>query len=184
MVMHFQEEIVRAKDVTKFRHALLRPGQIVRLDRHIDFALEATAQSDQTGRMCREKTSVDPRFVIESIKVRRGNQLYQIAIAGLVLGQEGEMVSCVALIVRPVLDRSRGHVGFAPDDRFDSRSGRFLIKFDRPMQIAVVRDGNRGHLKFRRLFHQVLHPHRPIEEGIFRVEMEVNEGIARHSTAL
>src|ERR1700681_4501909 len=112
--MHFEEEIVRPEDVTKFRYALLRPGQIVRLDRHIDFALEATAQPDQTGRVCREKASIDPRFVIESIEVRRGNQLYQIAIAGLVLDQEGEMVSCVALTVRPVLDRSRGHVGFAP----------------------------------------------------------------------
>src|SRR5436190_14265510 len=104
VIVHFEEKICRAEDVAKFRHALLRPGQIVRLDCHIDFALEATTQSDQTGRMCREKASINPRLVMESIEVRRGNQLYQIAIAGLVLGQEGEMVSCVALIIWPVVD--------------------------------------------------------------------------------
>src|SRR5438046_1887837 len=49
--------------------------------------------------MCREKASINPRFVMEAIEVRRGNQLNQIAIAGLVPGQEGEMVSCVALII-------------------------------------------------------------------------------------
>ena len=182
VVVHFQKEILRAEDVAKFRHALARFGQIVRLDRHVDFALEATAQSDQTGRMRREQFLVDPRFVMESVEVRRGNQLHQIAIAGLVLRQQGEMVSRVALIIRPVLDRSRRHVRLAADDRFDTRLGRFLVKFDRPVQIPVVGDRHRGHLEFCRLFHQLLHPHRPVEEGIFRVEVEVNEGIGRHPT--
>ena len=49
VVVHFQEEILGAKDIAKFGRALAGLGQIVRLDRQVDFALEATAQSDQTG---------------------------------------------------------------------------------------------------------------------------------------
>jgi hypothetical protein len=37
-----------------------------------------------------------------------------------------------------------------------------------------------GILHFHRLVHQLPHPHRAIEEQVFGVEMEVNEGIARH----
>ena len=94
------------------------------------------------------------------------------------------MVGRVALIIRPVLDRSRRHVGLAPDDRFDARLGRLLVKFDRPVQVSVIRDRHGRHSEFLRLFHQLLHPDCSIEEGVFRVEMEVNEGIGRHPTAL
>ena len=69
MVVHFQKEILRAEDVAKFRHALPRLGQIVRLDRHVDLALEAAAQSDQAARMRREQFLVDPRFVMEPVEV-------------------------------------------------------------------------------------------------------------------
>ena len=116
--------------------------------------------------------------------MRGGDQLNEIAIAGLVLRQQREMVSRVALIIRPILDRSRRHVRLAADDRFDLRVLRRLIKFDRAVQVPVVGDRHRRHLEFRRFFHQLLHPHRSIEEGIFRVEVEVNEGIGRHPTAL
>ena len=121
VVVHLEEEILRAEDVAKFRHALPRLGQIVRLDRHVDLALEATAQADQSRRMRREQLLVDPRLVMKSVEMRGGDQLHQVAIAGLVLRQQSEMISRVALIIRPVLDRARRHVGLATDDRLDAR---------------------------------------------------------------
>ena len=184
MVVHLHKEILRAQNVAKFRHALPRLGQVVRLDRHVDFALEATAQSDQTARVGRKQFLVDPRLIMEAVEVGGGNELNEIAIPGVILRQQGEMISRVALVIWPVLDRSRRHVGLATDDRLETRFGRFLVKFDRPVQVPVVRDGDGGHLEFRRLFHQLLHSHRSIEEGIFRVEMEVNERVGRHPTAL
>jgi hypothetical protein len=94
------------------------------------------------------------------------------------------MVSRVALVIRPVFDCARRHVGLATDDRFDSGVRSRLIKFNRAVQISVIGDGHRRHLEFRGLFHQLLHPHRSIEEGIFRMEMKVNEGTGRHPSAL
>ena len=57
---------------------------------------------------------------------------------------------------------------------------RFLVKFDRAEEIPVIGHGDRRHLEFHRLFHQLLHPHRAIEERVFGMEVEVNEGIAGH----
>ena len=184
VVVHFEEEIFRAENVAKFRHALPRLLEIVRLDRHVDLAFEATAQPDQSSRARSEKFLVDPRLVMKTVEVRGRDQFHKIAVTGFVLRQQREMVSRVALIARPILDHARRHVSLAADDRFDARILRRLVKFNRAVKISVIGNCYRRHLEFGRLFHQLFRPHQAIEEGIFRVEMEVNEGIGRHSTAL
>ena len=65
---------------------------------HVDFAREATAQTDQAVGMRREQFLVDPRPVMESVEMRRGNQFYQVAVTGLILGQQGEMIGAFALM--------------------------------------------------------------------------------------
>ena len=154
------------------------------MDRHVDLAFEATAQPDQTGRMFRKDFLVDPRLVMKSIEMRGGDHLHQVSVAGLVLRQEREMIGGVALVRGPVFDRAGRHVSLAADDRFDPGVRGRLVKLNRAVKISVVGDRDRRHLEFLRLFHQLLRPHQPIEEGIFGVEMEVNESIGRHPTPL
>ena len=121
---------------------------------------------------------------MKTVEVRGRDQLDEVVVTGFVLRQEREMVSRVALIARPVLDHARRHVSLAADDGLDARVLCCLVKFDRAVEIPVIGNCHRRHLEFGRLFHQLLRPHQAIEEGIFRVKMEVNEGIGRHSTAL
>ena len=121
---------------------------------------------------------------MKPVEVRGGNELHQVAVSYLVLHQEREMIRRVALVRRPIFYHARRHVGFATDDRFDARLFRFLIKFDRAVEIAMIGDGDGRHPEFLRLFHQLPHPHRAIEEGVFGVKMEVDEGIGRHPLAL
>ena len=135
-------------------------------------------------RMFREQFLVDPRLVMESVEMRGGDQLHQISVAGLVLRQQGEMIGGIALVRRAVLHLARRHVRLATDDRFDPGFLGFLVKVDRAVEIAVVRNRDGRHAQRLRFFHQLFHPHRPIEEGVFGVEMEVDEGIGRHPTAL
>ncbi len=90
------------------------------------------------------------------------------------------MVGCVALIIRPIRDRTGRHVSLASDDRLDPRFLRFLIKFNRAVKISVIGDRDRRHPELLRFFHQLLHPNRAIEEGVFGVQMEMNEGISGH----
>ena len=94
------------------------------------------------------------------------------------------MVRRIALRSRPIGDRARGDVGLHADDRFHAGGEAGLIKFDRAVEVAVVGDGDRGHLHFGGFLHERLHPHRAVEERVFSVEMEVNELIGRHAPAL
>ena len=54
VIVHLEEKILRAENVAEPGDALPRLGEIVRLDRHVDLALEASAQSDEAGGMFRE----------------------------------------------------------------------------------------------------------------------------------
>ena len=90
------------------------------------------------------------------------------------------MKSRVAWGTAPVLVRSRRDVGLAANDRFDPGLRCFLIKFDRAKKVPMIGHGHRRHLEFRRFFHQLLHPYGAVEERVFGMKVEVNEGIAGH----
>src|SRR5207244_13301149 len=94
--------------------------------------------------------------------------------------QECTVLCRIAPRCWPVLMRTGGHISFATNDRFYPGSLRFLVKFNRAKQIAVVRDRDGRHLVFSRLFHQLFHPDTAVQQRIFSVQMQMNERIARH----
>jgi len=96
VVVQFQEEILRAEDVAILSRGLFRLVDVVRLNGGINFAGQTSAQSDQTGGMLGEKLLVDPRRVMKAVEMRRCNQFHQIAITGLVLCQQREMIGRLA----------------------------------------------------------------------------------------
>ena len=130
--------------------------------------------------MRRQKFLVDPGRIMKAVEMRGGEQLHQVAIAGLILRQQSEMISGVAPRPGPIFVRSGRNICLATNDRFDSRLRRFLIKFDRAKKIPVIGDRHRRHLEFRRFLHQFLHPHRAVEQRILGVQMQMNEGVAGH----
>ena len=71
VVVHFHEEILGAKNVAVLAGALFRLLQIVRLNRGIDFAREATTQPDQPCGMRRQKLFIDPGHIMKAIQMRR-----------------------------------------------------------------------------------------------------------------
>ena len=79
---------------------------------------------------------------------------------------------------------ARRHIGFHSDDRLQPRIGRRLVKFHRAVEVAVIGDRDRRHLHFGRFCHQRFHPHRPVEERIFGVKMEMNERISGHAASV
>jgi hypothetical protein len=52
------------------------------------------------------------------------------------------------------------------------------------VQVAVVGNRDRRHFHSGRFRHQFLHPHGAVEERIFGVKMEVNEGVGRHAKSV
>ena len=184
VIVQLDEEIFRAENVAILSRGLFRMVELVRLNRGIDFAGETTAQADQTRGVRCQKLLIDPRPVVKPVEMRGGNEFNQIAISGFVLRQQSEMIRRVAHRIRPIFVRSRRDVRFAANDRFDPGFGRLLIKLNRAEKIAVICHRDRGHLEFHRSFHQLLHPDRAIEERVFGMEVEMNEGVAGHLNAL
>ena len=184
VIVQLEEEILRAEDVAKGRRALPRLIELIGLDRHVDLALEAGAHPDQSFRVCGEQFAIDPRLVMHPLEMRRRHQPDEILVTGFVAREQREMISGIALRIRPVLDRTRRHVSLHADDRLDPGLGRRLVKFNRAMQVAVIGNRDRRHRHFGRLLHQLLHSHRPVEERILGVQVEMNEGIERHAQSL
>ena len=129
----------------------------------------------------REQFLVDPRLVVLPVEMRRGDELEQVVVAGIIPGEEREMIRRVAPVGRfPVGMRSRRHIDLAADDRLHALLLRFLEKFDRAVKHPVIGHGERGHSVLPRLFHRFSNPHRAIERRILGVQVEMNERVGGH----
>ena len=120
------------------------------------------------------------------VLVRAGHTEAAVDIARLA-GLNPSGVICEIMNEDGTMARMDDLFGFAQLHGLRIGTIRDLIAYrpnDCPVQVSVVGNRHRWHLEFRRFFHQLLRPHQSVEEGIFRVEVEVNEGIGRHSTAL
>ncbi|MEI9998625.1 MAG: hypothetical protein WDO13_05390 [Verrucomicrobiota bacterium] len=145
-----------------------------------DLAGQARAGADETARMLREDFLVDARLVVHALEVRRGDELDQVAVALLVLGQEQEMSRGLPRVAGlAVQAAARREVDLAPDDRLDVDLAALLVKFDRAEEIAVVAQGQRGHLQLRRSRGQLRNPARTVEQAVLGVDVEMDEGFRR-----
>ena len=68
-----------------------------------------------------------------------------------------------------------GDVGLHAEDRLDARVERRRLELVRAEHVPVVRDGHGVHPVPSRVLDQVLDAVRAVEEGVLRVEMEVDE---------
>ena len=113
------------------------------------------------------------RAVVHALDVGRGDDLHQVPVAVVVLGQEDEMV--VPLFLDPVV--ALGHVDLAADDRLDA--GMFLGILEEllhPVHVAVVRDGKAGHAQLLGAVEQVFDGRLSVQDGILGMYVKVNEG--------
>jgi hypothetical protein len=86
VIVQFQKEILGAENISIFSGALFRFLDVVSLNRAVDFACKAAAQSDQTSGAFGEHLFIDSGRVMKSIQMRRRHQLHEVAIASFVLG--------------------------------------------------------------------------------------------------
>ena len=128
------------------------------------FAREAGAGADETLGVLREDFLVDARLVVHALEVRGGDELDEILVTGLVFGEEEEMgggfLRAVGLAIEAA---ARREVNFAADDRLDVGLLALLVELDRAEEIAVVAQGERGHLQLGGARRQLGNTARPVE---------------------
>jgi len=124
--------------------------------------------------MPREQLFIHARLVVKAFQVGFGGQLDEVAVAGLVLCQQDEVV--ILLIGGGFAGAAIGSdVYLAADDGLDARLGRFLVKLDGAVHHAVVGNCQGIHAQFLRPRYQLGDAAHAIEQAEFSVDMEVSE---------
>ena len=101
-------------------------------------------------------------LVVEPLQVRVGDQLNEVTVPGVVLGQEGQVVGAFLIGVAR-LALAAGHVHLAPDDGFDPCVTALSVELHRAVQRAVVGDGQAVHTQFLGPLHQGWNPAQAVQ---------------------
>ena len=188
VVLHLDEVVVGAEDVAVLggRRAGAIGLPVEQLDR--DLARQAARQAGDALGMLGHELLVHARPVVEALEIGGGDELQQVAIAGLVPSEQGEVVVLLLALSGVAIEpRSRRHVGLDPDDGLDARGPRDLEELQRPEHRAVIGDGDRGHAEALRLGEDRRRPGvrrrrldagGTVEQGVLGVGVEMDEAVA------
>ncbi len=120
-----------------------------------------------------EQILVDPRLVVEPIKITRRHKVDQVLVAFLCLSQQDEVV--IAVLVRASFVSPLRHVHLAAYDGMDSLFIRFVVELNCAEEIAMVGHGDGRHtLPFHNV-NQLLDVTGTIKKGVISVAMKMNE---------
>ena len=144
-----------------------------------DFRRQAAGRADQAVAQLPETVVIHPGLVVETLQVSLGAQFEQVAVAGVVLGQQKEVV---ALGIQGLVPTAHGptplgQVGLDAQHRVDAVSTTGPVEVDRAMHDAVVGQRQGRLSQFGCASHQPIQAVQAVQEGIFGVGVKVNEGI-------
>ena len=190
VVLDLDEVLAGAEDVARLAGG--REGAIVLAvhEQHTDLRRETSGKADQAVGVFGEQLLVHPRPVVEAFEVREGDQSEEVAVALLVLGEQREVVVLLLALPRRAIEPGAGrHVRLDPYDRFHSRLPRRLVEPERAEHGPVVRDRDRRHPVASGLAEDRgrarvgagrLDTRSPVEQGVFRVRVQMDEPWAGH----
>ena len=118
---------------------------------------------------------VNARLVVEAFQLGDGRQTHQVMVAGVVLGQQDEVIGLAVETRVPVLAASGCHISLHPDDGLDAGCLACLIELDRAVHCAVVGEGQGWHVQFDGALGQFPATAEAVEERVFAVYVEVDE---------
>ena len=144
LVLHLEKEVFRAKDVPEGGGRFTRLAGLFGTQTGRHLALEATAESDQAFGVLGEQFLVDPRFVVEALRIAGRDQLDQVVIPSQILAQQDQMIVGLAGSAAAGMTTSGGDIDLAAENRFDVALARLIVKDDAGKQITVLGDGQRG----------------------------------------
>ena len=174
LVLDLEVEIALAEDVVVTCSSQL--GRLVLPFRQPlgNFALKACGEADQSLRVVGEKLLADARLVIEPVQRGLGDDLHQVAIALVVLGQHDEMVVAVALGRRAMIFLL-ADVELATQDRLHARFLGGVHERYRAEDVAVIGHGDRRHLQLLDAIDETLDLARAVEHGEIGMQVKMDE---------
>ena len=138
----------------------------------------AAGERDEPLGVALQQLAVNAGLVVEPLQVRQGDQLYQVLVAGVALGQEGQVVGALVGWGLGVAALRR-HIHLAADDGLDARGGALGVEVYGPVQVAVVGDGQSGHAQLFGSANELMDAAQAIEEAVLSVYVQVREHMGR-----
>ena len=130
-----------------------------------------------------KKLSIHSGLIVESLEVTLGDQLEQIAIARLILGQQSKMIGgFVGWVSAAAI--GRGDIDFAADDWFYACLLSSYIEIDYAIHGAVVSDSQAVHAQFLGSRNELRYATHTIEQTIFTVDVKVGKPCCERSVAI
>ncbi len=188
VILQLDEQVVATEDVLQPAGELAGAGLLVGQQGLQDDAAEAPGRGDQADVMGLQHLPVDPGLVVVALQVGGRGELDEVAVAGVRLGQQGEVVVELlptgvvpARVVhaaasnRPLIARVGSHVGLCADDRRDAPLAALLVEVEDPVHVSVVCDGERWLPVGDGCGHDVPDPRGAVEHRVFGVGVQMSE---------
>ena len=177
VVLNFDEEVIPSEHV---RVPAGEPGRLVHLvfqDQRAELARRAAAQADDPLVVLLQQLLVDPRAIVEAFEEGERGELDEVPEAGLVLGEEGEVVARFADPLGVAVGAvAGGDVGLVADDRLDTHGGRLAVQLDGSVKVAVVGQSDRVHTELLDVPDQLGDAAGAVQEAVVTVAVEVDKG--------
>ena len=136
-------------------------------------ARHAGRQRDDAFVVRLQQRLVDARVVVETLGERLAAQVPEVAVSGLVLRQEHEVVPHpLAAVAHPLV---AGDVRLESDDRLDAVLLRLLVEIDHPEHVPVVGDRDRLHPRLGARFHQIREADGAVEQAVEGMQVQMSE---------
>ena len=174
VILQFQKEIVRSKDIAVFLRRLAR--FLIHASRQIprDLARQTRAECNNAFMVGSQHLVIHTRFIIKSLDKTLGDDLHQILIAGIIFRQQNHMIIAILAASRlPVKTRSGRHIDLTADDRLDPIFSGCPVKIDHAVHDAVVGNRQTVHPQFLRPGGQFFYFTRCVKQTVLCMHMQM-----------
>ena len=162
-------------------HALLEPqggvaGVVVApvAEEAGDLAVEAAGEGDHALAVLLQELAVDAGLVVVALELGLGGEVEEVAVAGLVLGEQGEVVGLLG-VGQAVAAAGGGEVGLHADDGLDVGGAGLAVEVDDGVEDAVVGEADGVHAEGLGPLDELIDAAEAVEQAVLAVEVEVGE---------
>ena len=137
---------------------------------------QAPAQADEAGGMPLQQLPVNAGLVVEALQVGEAGELDQVVVAGLVGGDEGEVIEFLgASGVVAVAAVAGGEVALVAEQGLEARRLHGVMELHRAEHVAVVGDGHGRHAEPLGLLGHLVNAAGPVQQAELRMDVQVAE---------
>ena len=171
VILDLEIEVLLAEGLPQHEGALFGALVFVVDQRLRDLAREAAGQADQPLGVLGEELPVDAGPDVKALDEALGDQIAEVAVAGLVAAEEDEVGVVVVQAVLLLRAAARGDIDLAADDGLDPLGDAGLIEVHRAVHDAVVGDGEGGLPQLPGALGNPVDAAGAVEQGIFGMDM-------------